>query len=875
MASIKDKIRAQNADIIWDTQQTSTANPTIKDKIRAQNESITQPEPTPTTRPSVRQEITERNAAEPATSEPKKTPEPRETPPVVQTSTQPSQNTVRDSNLEWDRDIRNEIFTRNRLKGATTGAEVIKGVYSGYIGQDEIDLIQRDNPELFQDMLDAQNDAAALASINWDPRGTYDESGDLLAQMKKNNEDAIKRMQTIADNKISSEEIYNKYLDTPELTDKLDKYNVLQKEIIELRNIMKQTEDDIREEKGGQASESYIRALTSNRNKDIQRQIDMLEDDLFFAQTDYNTALSHAERRFQFALEDGREERAFEQQMIQTQLGMDTQMINFMQQQKSFALQQEQFDFSKKQADRAFDFQAEQFDFTKSQAEWERWFKTTQAWIAQRNTELAQHYANLDLYSKILMESDPWNALDIVSKLQANPWSSLVDYGDWTYGITDVDWTEIFAWAGSAFITWNVSDVGTGRVTAYWTDANPYWLDVDGKIWDPILASFNGTVVDYWSDPSWYGNWVTVEDTSWNRTRYAHLNDVGVTTWDTITKWQMFATIGNTWFVIPWENWDWSHADITVRDTNWQRISPQKVEQYLNSGWSVSPQNQKDSLMDIAQSVILSSSTTQKWDNMAFVQSMIDQWKTDLAARHTKEIRKNNLPPAIIKEVDTWEQLKSQLIDFAFALDDFTQAWGDVGKIVKISEWVYEYAGKTTDEALNILDGRLDDFLDKFARSRTGAVVSKEEWAAFSRTLPTVWKDASVSQGDITAMIDNIDASTYEFLNTKFAESVSQGIGIDWYKTYFWALDKDISTTLRNLDYQNWEFSIRPVDTTTDIDFHVNNLPDIVSPTLYIEAIEQRIKEESQNQTPANQPSMSSNDPYTKDPYQRNIFWKI
>ena len=153
--------------------------------------------------------------------------------------------------------------------------------------------------------------------------------------------------------------------------------------------------------------------------------------------------------------------------------------------------------------------------------------------------------------------------------------------------VVEIDWvdsvfnTKTWEFEAVSISTWPIVGIWSGVVTAYGTDANPYGLDVDGKIWDPIITPVAWEVVEVGSDEWWYGNFVIVKDASGNSVRYAHLNNANVSVGDKITAWSSIGAVGNTWYTIPWEGGDGSHVDITLFDSNGNPKSAREVETYL------------------------------------------------------------------------------------------------------------------------------------------------------------------------------------------------------------------------------------------------------------------------------------------------------
>lgn len=156
-----------------------------------------------------------------------------------------------------------------------------------------------------------------------------------------------------------------------------------------------------------------------------------------------------------------------------------------------------------------------------------------------------------------------------------------------------------------AISTWNNNITqqygATSQVTAdnvplaNWTTWTP-WVDVDWAIWDPINSFSNGTVV--WlhevNESGWFGRRLVIKDDDWRLHVYNHLQGSNVNVWDTVKRWDTIAAMWNTWTVISWEWWDWSHLDYRVSDNGsfalngWNWIDP---NQFM---WDVTPEATTD-----------------------------------------------------------------------------------------------------------------------------------------------------------------------------------------------------------------------------------------------------------------------------------------
>lgn len=282
---------------------------------------------------------------------------------------------------------------------------------------------------------------------------------------------------------------------------------------------------------------------------------------------------------------------------------------------------------------------------------------------------------------------------------------------------------ELMKWSWfNEFNTGNVVGIWSGWVTAYGTEANPFWLDVDWSIWDPIDSPVDWKVVEVWDDKDWYGKYIVVEDLNGNKVRYAHLDSIGLWVWDQVFSGQMIATVWNTGFVIPWPEWDWSHVDITLFDEKWRMRKPQEVEQYINSQWSsfwtASDQREvrldmirrwnvtKSDRLDIAEKAI------KWWRHQEFLDAQREWLSVDLTdvqqKQYNKEYDRFNANP-IVKQFEEW---LSQFEWLQFALSDRSGPWD--------MAWIFGFM-KTLDPSSVVREGEFD------SAARSAGVVNKRK----------------------------------------------------------------------------------------------------------------------------------------------------
>jgi hypothetical protein len=136
-------------------------------------------------------------------------------------------------------------------------------------------------------------------------------------------------------------------------------------------------------------------------------------------------------------------------------------------------------------------------------------------------------------------------------------------------------------------VGWNYLEwIWTWKIMSYGWEHDWYrWIDIDGKIWDPIPAiGWKVVKVVSWqgksSKPS-YGNYVDVQDANGNIHRYAHLNSVNVSVWDEIPYGASVGWMGNSGYTIAWPNGDGSHLDYSIKKADGSWFNAKQIPGYI------------------------------------------------------------------------------------------------------------------------------------------------------------------------------------------------------------------------------------------------------------------------------------------------------
>ncbi len=125
-----------------------------------------------------------------------------------------------------------------------------------------------------------------------------------------------------------------------------------------------------------------------------------------------------------------------------------------------------------------------------------------------------------------------------------------------------------------------LATIGNGQITAYGSDANPYGLDVDGKIGDNIISPVSGTVIFAGENSGW-GNQVKIRTANGEEYWFSHMSETAVKVGDTITAGTNIGYVGNTGNVIAGVGGDGSHVDITVKKSNGSYYTAKEVATML------------------------------------------------------------------------------------------------------------------------------------------------------------------------------------------------------------------------------------------------------------------------------------------------------
>ena len=155
-----------------------------------------------------------------------------------------------------------------------SGADLAKLNQDGKLTEEALDALREINPQKYQDMLASMEQNKTLEVINKEEVDQVD----FITQYDMTLE---QEMNLVAEN---NEDLVAKYKDmvqnSAELTEEKLAYNSLESERKKLKSELDNMEDDVREELGGRATESYIAAEVRKRSKLINREYNDLINEM-------------------------------------------------------------------------------------------------------------------------------------------------------------------------------------------------------------------------------------------------------------------------------------------------------------------------------------------------------------------------------------------------------------------------------------------------------------------------------------------------------------------------------------------------------------------------------------------------------------------
>lgn len=264
-------------------------------------------------------QILQRNESKPASDGTQKSVEPQKAQqPSIREQLIQKNAKIIEQNRQADL-LREDQFQQKRVEGLQSGKDIVSGIDSGSVWTSDIEHIKQTQPALYEDYLWVLDESANLATTN---AFFTDQEQQIFNHVQKANENFLKASLAITQNAPSSKELYEKHINTPEITAKGEEVTEIERQLEQIDLDMQQIEDDVRAQLWWGASESYIRALTAKKQKDLLVKKQSLQADYRKSALDYNSVLSNAQMAMQFEAEDLEREQQQQMMLLQTQYNM-------------------------------------------------------------------------------------------------------------------------------------------------------------------------------------------------------------------------------------------------------------------------------------------------------------------------------------------------------------------------------------------------------------------------------------------------------------------------------------------------------------------------------------------------------------------------
>jgi len=394
---------------------------------------------------------------------------------------------------------------------------------------------------------------------------------------------------------------YQEFLNTPQFNSLTNNLTGIVWKVNELNDQLEYLVDDIIEQNQW-SSGLLISALTNKSRKELVRERNWLIAEATLLQSQIEQVQAQAQQKYQMYEQSVAEEKAMKLEYIAQKYNIDTQKVQMDFQVLEKRIQEADMVLSwvsavrAKEADYAREMAKEDLKFEREMAKedikFERDMYKSQV-EADRNFSYDKVLKSMDIESQFAIKDFDIQSQFAMLRLKHELDQSWVEYDfqkmdDWTIMAINkknpsdsrVLWSNWKLWGDYLTTIW------TGKITSYWWAHDNYqWIDIDGKIGDPIPSIWGRVVkVVSWqwksSKPS-YWNYVDVQDANGNIHRYAHLNSVNVNVWDEIPYGTSIWQMGNSWYTIAWPNGDWSHLDYSVKKADWTWFNAKEIPWYL------------------------------------------------------------------------------------------------------------------------------------------------------------------------------------------------------------------------------------------------------------------------------------------------------
>lgn len=205
------------------------------------------------------------------------------------------------------------------IKGFTSWKDVLQGINNWTVGNDTLATIQESNVDLYNDFLATKQQADDMAYIDF-YNGQLWKLQDYVNTVNTNFLKQYENLWTV-----NTKDLYKEIYNAPELQSKSEEVTQVEQELTDLQITLDWIEDDLTKEATSNMSASQLQARIAKRQKDLIPEYRRLTAEYEKKKLDYNSLLQSKQVEFQFAQEDAKAERAYQEQILKTQYGMTMQ----------------------------------------------------------------------------------------------------------------------------------------------------------------------------------------------------------------------------------------------------------------------------------------------------------------------------------------------------------------------------------------------------------------------------------------------------------------------------------------------------------------------------------------------------------------------
>ena len=419
----------------------------------------------------------------------------------------------------------------------------------------------------------------------------------------------------------------------------------------------------------------------------------------------------------------------------------------------------------------SFDLQKAQFDYTKSKADVPN---TQTVWYDENWKPIVWYYDSATKSWKSVPA--PWSTSWVQT---GNNLRSSINYG----GVDYKSWSIAPGWLGS---------LGTGKITQLWWPSDISWLDIDGKIGDPLTTPFSGTVTKVWTDNTW-NKYIQISDANWNKLTFNHLSaawaykEWDLKVWSTIKAWQNIGFMGNSGNVKAWKGWDGSHLDLVWYKSNGTRMSMPELMEFGATGgiWATTTETATPSYDDVLSFNDDVTRRKMKADDV-----------NRIAAAKAAVMKDPNSDISEVMARSAWGKAIGESQSKSFIKFDQAMAWMDaVQKQIKwMSTWPILWKLRSVnpyDTDAQVLKTMMQGLVPTLARWVYGEVwvLTDNDIKLYAKTLPTLESTADVNKAVLAYTLDVL-AGWYKSQLKSLAGQWYDVSGMEWqYKEIKWQAD--------------------------------------------------------------------------------------